>query len=301
MPALIPLVPGASGPPVFFIAGIHLYQELARALGPDRRSFGVFLPAEDQMFRQGSAAGALPNVEELAGHYLAAIRAEFPTGPYALAGVSFGGVLAFEMARQLTAAGQSVSFLGLLDTVLSRAVERPALRWLQAQWTFLRERGVAGLAEKGKRMQRHLARRLGRQAELPPLSGDVPEEEAIRRLGAFRGQLYAQSERVYDEVDHLYPGKAVLFRAIHEKRELVRDATLGWGSLAQAGVQVHEVPGDHLGILRAPHVKGLAAAMRPYLFHQEAKVVAGPAISPAVPVRAPAHPSRAHAETQAPV
>jgi thioesterase domain-containing protein len=264
MPALIPLVPGAAGPPLFFIAGIHLYQELARAIGPDRRSFGVFLPAEANMFRESSANAGLPRVEELARHYLGAIQAEFPDGPYALAGVSFGGVLAFEMARQLTAQGKTVSFLGLLDTVLSRAIERPARRWAQAQWAYLRDRGIAGLAEKGGRLKHHLVRHLGGGAKAPPPCTDLPRAEAIRRLDAFRGELYAHSERQYDETDHLYSGQAVLFRAIDEKRALVRDPTLGWSSLVP-GLEVHEVSGDHLGILRPPHVEALAATMRRYL------------------------------------
>jgi thioesterase domain-containing protein len=52
----------------------------------------------------------------MASHYLDAIRTIQPEGPYMLGGLSFGGTVAFEMARQLKATGEEVALLALLDT-----------------------------------------------------------------------------------------------------------------------------------------------------------------------------------------
>ena len=54
-------------------------------------------------------------LEDTAAGYLLEMRIQ-PSGPYFLAGHSYGGMLAFEIAQQLTKSGQAVAFLGLLDT-----------------------------------------------------------------------------------------------------------------------------------------------------------------------------------------
>src|SRR5690606_13841968 len=58
----------------------------------------------------------LTSVEAMASHYIEEISNHNPKGPYALAGYSFGGILAFEMAKQLKAAGKEVKELILFDT-----------------------------------------------------------------------------------------------------------------------------------------------------------------------------------------
>jgi len=56
------------------------------------------------------------SVGAMAAHYLDEIRAFQPRGPYALCGFSFGGLVAYEMARRLVADGETVELLGLIDT-----------------------------------------------------------------------------------------------------------------------------------------------------------------------------------------
>ena len=58
----------------------------------------------------------LKTIEEMAAHYVKEIRELHPHGPYFMGGLSFGGIVAFEMARQLTAVGQKVGLLAVLDT-----------------------------------------------------------------------------------------------------------------------------------------------------------------------------------------
>ena len=55
-------------------------------------------------------------VEDMAAHYIDAIKKVNPIGPYALAGYSFGGIIAYEMARQMTDQNKKVTMLAMLDT-----------------------------------------------------------------------------------------------------------------------------------------------------------------------------------------
>ncbi|MBO4164715.1 non-ribosomal peptide synthetase [Micromonospora antibiotica] len=98
-------VPGASGSPSIF-AGV------ARRLSPERTIIGLEAPGLEP------GQHALPDVVALAGRFVAAIRERQPTGPYHLLGWSMGGLVAFEMARQLTEAGAPVPFLTVVDTPL---------------------------------------------------------------------------------------------------------------------------------------------------------------------------------------
>jgi thioesterase domain-containing protein len=68
----------------------------------------------------GLEAGETPlsSIEEMATHYLPAIRTLDPMGPYHLGGWSMGGIIALEMARQLVAEGVEVAGLTLIDTHL---------------------------------------------------------------------------------------------------------------------------------------------------------------------------------------
>jgi amino acid adenylation domain-containing protein len=109
---LIPLQPNGTKPPLFCIhpAGGHVlcYLPLTRSLGPDQPVYGL------------QAAGLeddeplATSIEQAASEYIDAIKSIQPTGPYQLLGMSSGGLIAFEMARQL----QDVHFLAMLDTTV---------------------------------------------------------------------------------------------------------------------------------------------------------------------------------------
>ena len=73
-----------------------------------------------------SVQHADPNLHKMAARYIGAIKAEQPDGPYNLGGWSSGGILAFEMARQLVAAGEEVNRLVLVDTPAPAFRGRPS-------------------------------------------------------------------------------------------------------------------------------------------------------------------------------
>jgi cytochrome P450/thioesterase domain-containing protein len=83
---------------------------LARDIGSARPFYGVRAPGYD------GVEEPLDTVEELAARYLESVRLVQPYGPYLLGGHSFGGVVAYEMGRQLRVAGEEVTRIVLLDT-----------------------------------------------------------------------------------------------------------------------------------------------------------------------------------------
>lgn len=231
--SVIALERGGPKTPLFCICGLQLYQNLARALRRSRTVYGVLAPAEVH-FLESADPDALPDVEALATEYAQAIRRTEPSGPYALCGASFGGLLAFEVARQLRAQGEEVTSVVLLDAVLERAVKRGPAHWLKQQ--------VRELVEAAK----------GSDAD----AGD---------LGALRAKTYDQRAAVYEAHMERYDGDAVVIRA--EKSELgapvARD--LGWGAFVEGTLDVYEVPGSHLGILDATNAKQLARHIEGHL------------------------------------
>src|SRR5262249_46251675 len=112
--SLVPIHVVASASPLFLVhphgGTVFCYEPLARALGGTRSVFGLQAPGLD------ARTEPLGRIEDMAARYLDEIRAAQPDGPYAVAGWSLGGWVAFEMARRLERAGASVEFFGVFDT-----------------------------------------------------------------------------------------------------------------------------------------------------------------------------------------
>ena len=112
--SLVPLADGGAGAPLFLVhpAGGHVIQlrELAAELGGERPVWGL----RAQGIEEGEEP--LATVEEMAALYLEAVREVRPRGPYLLGGSSMGGMVAYEMAQRLRAAGEEVALLALFDT-----------------------------------------------------------------------------------------------------------------------------------------------------------------------------------------
>src|SRR5690606_32986862 len=87
----------------------------------------------------GHASEAL-SVEQLASRYAAVLREQLPRGPYHLAGMCLGGIIAYEVARQLVASGHDVRTLSLFDARLPRAVTRHQRARLRSWLSLLNTR-----------------------------------------------------------------------------------------------------------------------------------------------------------------
>jgi non-ribosomal peptide synthetase component F/thioesterase domain-containing protein len=237
------------------------------------RAMTAFLSDEQPVYglrAPDMAAGKLPSVEDLAQLYLDEIRSYQPRGPYQICGLSFGGVVAFDVAIRLRALGEEVALLALFDTgnpAYYRDV--PLRRWIRVRSTYLADRllkyGRRIVRGEGKEMFADLRQFVNwhKDSLLWKLSGKSKNAPAadkpVSEIAREKVIMFTAIGRLYTPKP--YPGKIHLFRAEGRTREFGADTTLGWDEIARDGVEVHNVPGKHVTILEKPHVSTLAAKL----------------------------------------
>lgn len=182
-------------------------------------------------------------IGSIAAQHVASIRSQQPFGPYRIAGWSFGGMVALEIAAQLNDAGETVEFLGLIDSGV------PPLEGIDATLTadVLMSRL---LAEHGEIA---LARLVGLDEAL--LLGDSPHARQSRRLAAANvTALLSYAPRHAPVALHYFHAMEQSAQTLHAKLASVH---------AHAGqtIRCHAVPGGHRSMLREPHVESLARAL----------------------------------------
>ncbi len=256
---IMPLQHGtANTPPLFCIYGILLYHELARHLGPEQTVYGLYLQEEVDFLLNPDQLDSHPVItfQQIADRYVQKIRTIQPTGPYLLAGESFGGLVAYEMAQQLCAQGEQVALLALFDSQTPDSSLK--LPWYHRGYLHLLDllnQGSAHFFNRSWKRNDQNPKVLGHV--LPALSGQ-PAAEADLRL-QFRRRSFSNYKL------SPYAGKTTLFRATEtmSKFEAIAvNPTLGWDKLAIGGLAIHDVPGDHLGILQKPNVGVLANKLK---------------------------------------
>jgi len=193
--------------------------------------------------RTGRAQGAF-TLNDIAERYLDALHEVQPHGPYYLAGFSFGGRVALEIARRLRQASEEVAMLSVIDTYLCCVGWRYKFHWFGYH--------VGQLVRNGST---HLRERLHHSQELRR-----PELRATR----VDAQIRHQARKGYRAQP--YPGDIALFRALSRYGPAYSmDEFLGWRDVTQGTLDVHEIPGDHYSMLNPPNVEVLAQKLRAYL------------------------------------
>ncbi|HEY4592137.1 MAG TPA: thioesterase domain-containing protein, partial [Thermoanaerobaculia bacterium] len=267
---LVPIQPRGTRTPLFCVHALGgevlSYYRLAHELGTDQPLYGL-------QARPPQAQQPRVTIEEMAAEYVDAVRSLQPAGPYLLAGYSFGGVVAFEMARQLTSAGEEVALLAILDQAVSPADEDAEVDTAAVIAEMLRHQagstlGLDADALRGLPLEEQLARGLEILGGPEALGAgfDIP---LLRDLALGWSARATAVERYRVST---YPGRITLLRASDvdaaalrelapERRRIFEDPTLGWGTVAKGGVEVHTVPGSHQTIIEAPNVEILAEAL----------------------------------------
>jgi amino acid adenylation domain-containing protein len=269
-PLLVAIQPQGDLPPFFCVHPVggspFCYLDLSRRLGPDQPFYG--LRARD--LTRGGEPHA--DVETMAADYVEAVRAVQPSGPYRLGGWSLGGIVAFEMARQLRARGEGVAALVMFDSYAPELLGdefHPRAGGTPQEYDDANPLAAEGVLNTLDELCRtgtegeikdafETARRAGL---LPP---EVGPREFKRWLRDCRSRI--QAARAY--VPQPFEGRINLFRPDEGHVEEVSpgeerlDPVLGWGELAAGGVEVYTVPGTHLGMIQEPHVSALAARLK---------------------------------------
>jgi thioesterase domain-containing protein/acyl carrier protein len=261
--ALVPLQPEGSGPPVFCLGGINIYREFAQSLGSGQPVYAVYV-AEEQAFVEQASRGVKLNgwIDRLAEAYLKAIVRAAPQGPYRLAGISFGGVVAVEVASKLRRQSAEVECVMLLDTVLPHGVHKNWLKWGYLQVADLgKGNPVAVLGNKLSKLWGRLVRRRARGVQGAGTTLSVEEAFEVRQ------QALYQAIGTWDAKRLLSDFEVILFRASGnfwgEHVEFEED--YGWCRFLGRPLRIVHVAGDHLGIIQPPQVADLGRIAQQFL------------------------------------
>lgn len=264
IPVVTPLRAGDDKVPLFCVhggdGGVLFYRQLAELLPEGLPLFSIESP-------ELSAEGRVSErtIEEMGKSYLQAVRKKQEKGPYYLAGYSFGGVMVYEMARQLCETGEEVAFLALLDT------ENPAAGFrrygcserLQVFWraTF----GYDWWTRSGllaSRMFDGVATHLRVKSEQRAVreAGQTPPHSNLRMLQV--RELHSEAMDAYRP--QALDLKVLLFKteAVNDKFEVADD--YGWRSLVRE-LQIVTVPGEHLTMFDQENVGNLADRVSEHL------------------------------------
>lgn len=271
---LVAFQTGGAEPPLFFIHGlggeVYGYRALASHLGADRPVYAL---------RARGLDDSLPpyeTVEEMAAAYVKEMLAVQPHGPYFLGGYSSGGLIAYEVAGQLLAAGHEVAYLAVLDeTAPPGGKDAPALTeafhfarnlpyWLV---DFIWERSPGAVAADVKRRVKFSTKRaLGPALRLAGRAAPdvgVADELTLPELPDERLRFLEVQHRALKAYrPHLRPLPLTLYRS---RSQSVFGSPLfdkGWGLLGCRSVNVRVVPGNHKTLCDEPHARHLAATIK---------------------------------------
>jgi len=168
-----------------------------------------------------------------------ALRGEQPRGPYFLLGHSVGGVLAFEMARELLRQGETVGLLGMIDSYV------PGSRRILP---------MTGAARVAKRLRRFRNRMIGSARERL--------KESLSRFGLGTGErgpvfIPGLKEAAMSHRSSPCDLRITLFRA--NERTLGSDLAADWALLARGGVEVKDIAGHHFNLITGGRARELSA------------------------------------------
>ncbi|WP_186741644.1 non-ribosomal peptide synthetase/type I polyketide synthase [Spirosoma utsteinense] len=265
--SLVPIRPKGSKIPLYIVHGaglnVLLFNALTVHLDPEQPIFGL------QAKGLNGLDEPLTSIEDIAAHYIDAITRQNPSGPYALAGYSSGGIIAYEMSRQLLDRGKEVKLLALFDTHVDQSNYFDP--WLFKQWNNL----VYGI-------KRYLYTFVLLKKDF---RGTISykKESIKRRVTSFQNKLkhreayfkvlYGNNYKVY-EANHVAarmyrfsPQEITidLFRAKQRMYYWKDFEFLGWKPLALKGINIHEVPGDHANLFSPPNDKEVARVLQKVL------------------------------------
>ncbi|WP_158719012.1 non-ribosomal peptide synthetase, partial [Streptomyces globisporus] len=253
--ALVPVRTSGSRTPLVFVhpvgGDVLCYAELAELLGDDQPFYALQLPDTE-----------LTGVGAMAAHYVTAVREALPDGPYRLGGWSMGGVIALEMAAQLTAAGAEVELLAVIDLMVEPgpAEGAPVSDETLLSW-FARD--LAGLA--------------GVDWKLPPeafdgrppvqvlhaearAAGALSEDIDLDTLSGIVDRFRSNYRALLRHTPSAFGGRVVSLRAADGGATV--ETASRWMRYFPGDATLVDVPGDHYTVMRGERLRVLAGELR---------------------------------------
>ncbi|MEO1248722.1 MAG: alpha/beta fold hydrolase [Pseudomonadota bacterium] len=242
-------------PPLFCIHGgggeVMAFGGLASALPEAMSVYALKMRGVD------GSSQPRETIEAMATDYVSVVLSVAPKGPYYLLGYSAGGTIAFEMGRQLSAAGQDRILPIMIDSLCPTIHSKPMSRLEQmsygAYWRPSRLYDRATSFRENRQKRQTVARERQEVAQLLEQGQPIPHNLRYRYIR----EAFAKAHNAY--APSRWEGDALMVRAQETLLEYLRGGkTLGWSDYVGGALSVVEIEADHHSILAPPAVDGLA-------------------------------------------
>lgn len=248
MSDVVVLKKGNSEPPLFCLDGVLIYKDLANNLNTERMVCGVYLEEDSSLIHNDHDSeefSLYSSFENVVTRYLKSIRAFQPNGPYYLCGLSFGGIIALEVAKRLKQKGEAIHLVAMFDSYapgylksLSR-IKRIFIHIrliTQLGWPYLKQKLI-------KRLSMYTIRMAANTKIKSEFISGIDSSSAELRDIAFESY-----------VPSTYQDKVVLFKAQQNSEFESGLSDLGWRQFIPK-LEIHKISGNHMGILKQGNVK----------------------------------------------
>ncbi|BAY05184.1 amino acid adenylation domain-containing protein [Anabaena cylindrica PCC 7122] len=279
--SLVPIQTKGSKPPFYYIhtasGGLIHSLNLLSKLDADQPVYGLQA--------QGLDGKKSPHtcIEDMASHYIKEIQTVQPHGPYLLGGWCAGGVIAYEMAQQLYAQGETVELLTIFDAFPPKMIlpSSEGVNFLSLVKTKSRVTKytlyLMDMIQRNRRnfnnltfqqqmiaiwekINRRIQDRITETVYQFYVKRNLPLPHTLRHLAVRDAIVHAYK----NYCPTVYPGQVIFFRAVDQSQEYARYLKR-WEELAAGGLEIHDVPGNHDSIMAEPHVSVLAEKLRCFL------------------------------------
>ncbi|MBD2253936.1 amino acid adenylation domain-containing protein [Nostoc parmelioides FACHB-3921] len=253
--ALVPIRIKGNLSPLFCVhpggGNVLCYHHLAYYLHPERPFYGlqcVGLNPQNQPHT---------SIEQMATHYIKELQTVQPHGPYFLSGWSFGGLVAFEMAQQLSRQGEQIALLALIDTT------PPALSYQgEIDYAFLlvelfKDRLEICLEELRQLAPEEQVIYVVEQAKQKNIYIETFDFDQAPHLLKI---LQINAQALQDYQPQFYSGSIVLLKAA----ETEEDFESSWKELVEQ-IETVVVPGNHISMMSPPHIQILVQKIQDFL------------------------------------
>jgi len=244
-------------------AGLNVlfFNTLAKNMDPEQPVYGL------QAKGLNGIDEPLEKIEDMAAYYISEIVKQNPKGPYALAGFSFGGIIAYEMAKQLKAMGREVKMLAMFDTYAYQSDRYdPTYKKLFSSARYLTNQLLYTFTlffEDPKRTIEYKSEAIKRrfiQLYWKLKYGDKQNQEGFF---GYANNIDVKNIQAWEKyIFTPYDGTIELFRAKKRTFYMNDFEHLGWKPFAKKGINIHEIPGEHNYIFAPPNDKEFARILQ---------------------------------------
>jgi amino acid adenylation domain-containing protein len=264
---LVPVRAGGSKPPLFLMhalgGNVLDYYRLVNHLESDQPVYAFQAQGLDGNFIKGAT------LEEMAADYVAELQNFQPEGPYFLGGFCMGGLLALEAAEQLTAAGQNVALVIMVQSIHPGAMDyKPNTPAFKRLWYQMQKRASLEWENLSHNPKGYVSERLVHLWDAVRVRTSIAYQKMIGKdpsMSTEFSQLYffeavgVEHKKAMDKYrPGPYGGDVLVIRASKQLAGLIADERLGWDRTFHGKLEVCEVPGHQENLLLVPNVSQLA-------------------------------------------